>query len=384
MEYNSDLIGEPVFGDSKGKRSNFANANWRIDTEGSHVYRILPPFGYLAKAGKWSYYETLHWGYKLTNGKMRPFRCIQRKNPKTKMLEQKCPMCVKIEETKLNRENREKELQAQKKTPDEIKDILKPLDAWLRTYNTQRGHFLNVLRPDGQIGRLFIKIDCMKNLNMLFNNLITKDQINPVSAKQGVWVDFQRVGLNRNDTKYPVEVVTEEVAIQGGRKAKLVKDAQLSDEVLKRMEKEAFDLPTFYTDLNYDQIQALVSSGGDPEVVDSVFGAPRTTATPDEADEVEEVEESVSLPETAVSPVVAAGTALAATLLEETVEEEVDEEAALMAQLAALKAKKAQVKATPTPVQATPSKAVKRVVAPTAEEELSTDEFIKNFNSGKL
>src|SRR4051812_43763333 len=80
-------IGTPQYG---GKKKN----NSRL-VDGDNVYRILPPLFELASEGVWAVYECLHWGFKGSKG-MRPFRCIQKKDFKTKMVKVQCPECDQI------------------------------------------------------------------------------------------------------------------------------------------------------------------------------------------------------------------------------------------------------------------------------------------------
>ncbi len=343
------VIGRPVYGNQGGStRPNAANANWKIGNEGSHIYRILPPFGLLAQAGRWSQYEAVHWGFSLSNGKKRAFRCIQRKNPRTRMVEIECPMCKKIaEQTKL-RDSRKEKLLADGKTEAEANAVLQPLNDWLSTFNLQKGHYLNVLRQDQQIGKLFIKIKMKQALDLKLPKFMEKYKLDPIAVDEGMWLDFTRNGMGRNDSTYDITPVEVEVDING-RKLIDIKSAPLSPDVVKRMAKEAFELSTQYRDLTYDEVQMMVSSNGDPEIVDSVFGAPTTAmSTP-----------ATTKPSTTPYPP-------AEDFDEETevvAAAPVDEEEVIMAKLAALRAKKSAPK-------------------PPAPE--GDDDFVAQFKAGKL
>ena len=361
------LIGEPVFGsNSQNQRPNIGNANWKLDKEGSHIYRVLPPFGLLARSGRWSFYEAIHWGFGASNGKKRPFRCILRKNRKTGMVEQECPMCTWISQQVEMRSNKEIELKQQKRTDAEIKDILKPLDLWIRNYNLEKAHFVNALRTDGQIGRLKIRIKCKQNLDVLIKKHMERGGANPISAREGLWLEFQRVGQGR-ETTYPVEVVQEEMMVNGKR-LKADKEAPLTNELIKRMAAEAWELSTGYRELTYDQIKMLVGARGEAEMVDSVFGSPKVSETVSSVVE-DEPELDDETPEMRV--------------LETESPKEDDkvkaEEEALLAQLAALRSTRSQV-AKPELVMGPPPVETKR----NPVKEISTEEFLKAFNTGKL
>lgn len=350
-------IGKPVYGNNENRRPNAANANWKLDKEGSHVYRILPPFGLLAKLGRWSQYEALHWGPTLSNGKKRAFRCIERKNRKTKMVEVECPLCTKIKGHYTEVEAIMKEMKEAGKGPAEIKEATKALSDWLQSFNVQRGHFLNVLRPDGQIGRLFIKIKSKQALDIKIPKFIEKSKVDPIAADGGLWIDFQRSGMGRNDTVYDVALVEESVEMNG-ETFNRVKKAPLSAEVIARMEKEAFELATFYKDLTYDEVQMMVSSDFDPSIVDSIFGAPAVSAAtaaedvPEQEDEVDEETVVEATPKTTAKVESSSGVSA--------------EEQAILDQLAAVRAKKS-----------TPS-------TPKPSNDVSTEDFVNAFKTGKL
>lgn len=331
---DTDNIGKPVYGNTENRRPNSANANWALKDEGSHIYRVLPPFGSLAKLGRWSQYEALHWGFKLSTGKRRAFRCIQRKKRGTNMVTQECPMCTKMESVEKAKQTKIKEMmesKTRKFTKEKIEEAVKPMLDWQRIFNLQKGHFLNVLRPDGQIGRLFVKIKCKNDLDLKIKKIIADDGLDPIWSEQGVWLDFQRHGLGRNDTVYNVEPVYESV-VHNGVKMRTIKTAVLGKDVLDRMGKEAFDLATYYKDLTFDEIQMLISSGGDPAIVDSVFGLPTVAksepeATDTDAEEYEDPEEMGSYSMVESKPL-------------EPVNQVDDREAALLAQLNELRNKK--------------------------------------------
>jgi hypothetical protein len=293
-------IGKPVYGNQSNAKANAANANWKIGDEGSHIYRVLPPFGTNAESGRWSQYEALHWGFALSNGKKRVFRCMQRKNRKTGMIDVECPMCTKIEEQKAVLEQKQKELKSSGKSKDQIKAILEPLNDWLQRYNVQKGHFVNALRRDGQIGRLFIKIKCKQSLDKTCKELVEKEGIDPIWAQEGVWLDFQRTGMDR-DTTYNVVPAMEDIEVNG-RRLKDICRAPLNEEIIERMKKEAWDLATYHKDLAYNEILMLVNSDGDPEIVDSVFGAPAISTAPKAEPEYEPEESDVDPAPAKVAP----------------------------------------------------------------------------------
>jgi hypothetical protein len=349
----SQEISEPIYERPSSKRPNALNANWKLDSEGDHIYRVLPAFGSLAASGQFSKYEALHWGISLSTGKKSAFRCIQRKDSKTKMITQECPMCAKMAKVQKEVEERKKLLDEKKVSPDEAKKILTPQLEWLECYNLQKGHYVNVMRPDGQIGRLFIKIKCKQSLDITIKKLITEGY-SPAGIKGGVWLNFERIGMGRNDTTYQVHPVDELVEVNG-KKLKTTKEAPLTPEILERMKTEAWDLGTYYKDLSYNEIQMLVSSEGDPAMADSILGAPAFAKMPEPAVE----EDSFDAPEEPQAPV--------KTTNNQALAQEDAEEAAALAALQAIRDRK--------------SGSVAKKAGPI---ESSPDDFLEAFKSGKL
>ncbi len=195
-----------------------------------------------------------------------------------------------------------------------------------------------------------------QDLDLKLPKFMEKYKIDPIAANEGMWLNFTRNGMERNNSVYGIEPVEEAVEING-RKLIDIKSAPLSAEVIKRMAKEAFELSTQYRDLTYDEVQMMVSSNGDPEIVDSVFGAPVSVAPfsavesrgatvpypPDEDSYSKKAQHELNGGPGETAPA--------------------DEEAVIMAQLAALRAKKSSPK---------PS---------TAETD---DDFVAQFKAGKL
>jgi hypothetical protein len=285
----NDFIGKASYGKTGGK--DWSNANWRLEEGKDNIYQILPPFGLLAATGRWFFYDSIHWGYSSTTGKARPFRCIQRKNRKTKMIEIECPECTKIAETRSILETKEKEWMTQRpvKSKDEIKELGKPLSSWLYAHNNAKGFWLNVRRQDGQLGKLFLKITAKQSLDVALNDLRNKEGVDdPIAA--GVWFNFQKIKGDNNRNVYPVSVVMNEVVLNG-RKLKEVKAEPLSEDVFNRMKAESFELTLGYRDLSFDEIKQLVDSGGDPAITDTVFGVAKTT-TVEENDFIPEDEQN--------------------------------------------------------------------------------------------
>lgn len=271
---NQNLIGEPSFGGSQKTRRNWDNANWTIKADQPNVYRILPPFGSLAKSGKWSQYESVIWGFKGTNGKQKPFRSILRKSKG--MIQQNDPAVSWIEKQVLLRNKTIESLKSEGKTKDQIEKAVQPLTEFTQQFRVEKFHYVNVMRQDRVVGKLKLKISAKKALDTLFKRLLEEEKVNPISVSEGVWVDFRKSGEGLQ-TQYTCDVVYDVIS-ENGRKLKVLRPAALTEQDLEKMKTDAFDLTLSYKDLTFDEIDRLVKSSADPEIVDSVFGTPKTAA----------------------------------------------------------------------------------------------------------
>ncbi len=333
-------IGTAVYNTNEfKKRTNATNANWGLK-EGSNIYRVLPPFGTMAASGFWSKFEVIHWGYSLSTGKQRPFRCIKQMNHKTKQILVSCPQCEKNDEQAKLMENARKEYIDQGVPKEIIKKNLESFTDWGRRFNTERRHFLNVMRLDGQIGRLKISNDAMRDLRAEIKRLRDTKRHSDPCGINGLYFDFYRTGMGRDDTTFKISALTDVVSVPGpgGQQiqAEVLKAAPLTPGDLERFKTEGFDLGDYYKELSRDEIQLLVESGGDPETVDGIFGLPKLGTTTSNAgfNPAEEFQMEEESPEVAPVAVTAP-----------TPDVALDEESALMAQLAALQAKKKAPKA---------------------------------------
>lgn len=272
-------IGTPQYG---GKKKN----NSRL-VDGNNIYRILPPIGELAKDGVWAVYECLHWGFKGSKG-MRPFRCIQKKDFKTKMVKVQCPECDRILEKTTAVNARKMDLEKQGKTKAEVDEHLKPLTDWLFSHNLDKKWYVNALTMDGKITRLAIPHKMYVQLQEKISELVTKG-IDPIAVDGGVWFNLKRSGTG-NQTSHTVSVEEEMVMAEvNGKKQPLpvTKRAPLTQEVIDRLGNEAHDLKNSFRSIAYDDIKRLVSSNGDPDVVDAVFTAGEFSKDGETGDEPE-------------------------------------------------------------------------------------------------
>lgn len=190
------------------------------------------------------------------------------------MLEQDDPAVTWITSLNLQRQERLDQLKKQGVSKEDSLKKVENLTQLTSQFRIDKYFSVNVMREDGVIGKLKLKIKCKQALDALFEKMLSEEDINPIDPNEGVWVRFFRNGVGR-DTTYSCDVVQDSFVTESGIKGKTVRKAPLSEKDLKRMEEDAYDLTTGYREITYEEIKRLVDSGGDPAVVDSVFGAPQ-------------------------------------------------------------------------------------------------------------
>ncbi len=292
-ETDNSVVGEAGFGgEGRARKVNADNAYWRVK-DGDNVYRVLPPFGKLKDyPNKWCYYEQIIWGFKGTNGKMRPFRSPEQKqNGKVTLA---CPAIKWITSMVTAEAEALKALKERKPAlaKDEIENLMKVHKDFTERFKIDKHFTVNVLRQDGQIGRLKLKIKHKQAFEAFCKEMVAKKNINPISATGGLWINFKKTktGQSRNDIAYTVEAVMETKTIDGEEFSTL-KKAPLTDEVIKRMKTEAFELADSYKELTVDQVEQLVFSKGDPKIVDSLWGAPSVEVSVPAEESHDDIEE---------------------------------------------------------------------------------------------
>jgi hypothetical protein len=254
-----------IYDPTKTGGGNFTRRNYfDVEKDGvSNVYRLLPPFGSLANDGKIAYYWAIHFGFKNSEGKMKPIACIQRKN-KEGVVTQACPLCIKLNSLKTAHEAM--------KLKDPESPMTKELGERLRWLNLDKGYSLNVLATDGKIGVLKLRYKPFKALETLITKLHKEEGVNAVNPGEGVYFDIRRTGTGFQ-TEYTVEAATLTYKNQDtGRMVKEYKMAVVDDSIIERMEKEAADLPKLYKIFSEEDL-ALVATG-DPTVLDRLFAKP--------------------------------------------------------------------------------------------------------------
>jgi hypothetical protein len=259
-----------------------AQKNYFKIKEGDNPYRILPPmFGY-AQDGIWNKYYAVEYGYKNSLGKMCPFLDVRVTNRKTKMVEVESPAYLFRMELKADLDAAIDALKAgkgSKEAVQEAKDLTE-------RFNMDAKYYVNAIDLQGNIGLLKIGSKAMQSLREEMKRL-EGSGIDPLSVENGRFFNFKRSGKGRETMYSVVEYKQKKVVIVDGSAMEV--DVPfvhvLTDDIINRLEREAFDLSKIYKSVTVEQVQDLVDNG--PIAADRIFASAQApvVAAPVEDDE---------------------------------------------------------------------------------------------------
>ncbi len=263
---------------------------------GNNFIRVMPPMHSLADEGKWAIYYTTHWGYSGVSrsdaGKtvVRPFRCIEDRDFRSKLVRQACPECEDFRVKEKEAGAYEAKLKTQGKSEKEIKDdpTMKSYSDWLQAHAPERKWYINVMYKDRTFGDFKINHKThKKGIDSKIAELLETQQIDALDPDQGVFFNIKRLGDGFSvPDVVEVDMTMQEAVINGRTQmVPVVALAPLTEEEKVRGLKECRDLATLGgTKLTEQQIAALVNSDGSPERVDEIFGDTRSAIHTTERD----------------------------------------------------------------------------------------------------
>lgn len=364
-------FGKPKYGSgASGGSAGFSFKRFKLETpkrggeptEGT--YRIMPPFKSLAASGQWIKYHAEHYGYKGMNrdgtkAVARPFACVEEKDRRTKAVTVRCPKCDEIAQKKQERDLIEAQAKASGKSPDELEAILEPYDTWLRDHNVEKKYHLLAMNEAGEFGVLKIGYNHKLALEEECNQLLDRFKLDPLDLDSGVQFVFVR---QYKDGKLHDTVRVKKI-VQSDMSERIVL-APLSEEQQKTAAATLPDLNDVVTKITADQIRRLVSSGGDLQVVDSIFGMPQP-AKPriNQPTEINRDQPNAMAPELVVPPKPVDAPSPAVS----------NEELAIQAQIAEMSRKLEQMKAAQSQPSLSPSP------PKSAARNMSKEEFDRLF-----
>lgn len=218
-------------------------------TDGSHIYRILPPFG-TDHQRKASRQIQLHWGYEKKDGKPSPLTCAY-------PTDGVCPICIK---------NRDLITEAEQFKLD---GDLESFDATMEAANrikVRRSYLLNAANKDGEVGVLEIVKTAHDQLVELMREYLNKYGKNPTSLKDGVWFVFSRSGKGFK-TEYKVAINKTMITLEDGDQVEKVDRTPLAMNIQENYETLAYDIHAMYKPIKGADLQRIV----DGEKIDEVI-----------------------------------------------------------------------------------------------------------------
>ena len=248
--------------------------------DGDNVFGILPPMGELAdNSYGWAQYYRIVWGDKGSNGKKRPYQDCRVVNSK-KMVEVESAAYLRRQKFIEQRDRIKEQIKEIKaKDPNaniaELAKQYKTFDDLQFQYNIDSKFYINAITLDGKIGLLKIGIDAMKQIRALKKEYEQKGQ--SFIGLKGLFLNINRSGQGFG-TKYKVTPYLENIqATVNGQEimAKQEKYYELTDNIINRLEKEAWNLKDMYPKPTPEEVTRIVNEGA--AAVDEILN--KTTRT---------------------------------------------------------------------------------------------------------
>lgn len=268
--------------------------------DGDNVYRILPPLGELADKGIWSVFYNVHYGYKNSEGKLRPFQSSLIKNYKTKMIEAPDAALARIE--KLKAQLAEAKASGNTALVQKLNEFVGPKGS----FNLDNNHYVNAIDAQGNIGILKIRHRAKQALDVVIKRLREKG-IDPLSVDSGRFFVITRSGMGL-DTTFQVNTLTRTINVPGVGDVQQEVVHALDESLISRLAGEAADLGKLFKKPTPEQIARIVAEGA--TAVDEILdgkgqGTTGSTGGEDYDDSADFADESGSTAQSAAPATVA-------------------------------------------------------------------------------
>lgn len=262
--------------------------------DGDNVFRVLPPMGKLAKAGVYSRYYRVVWGYKDTKGSNRPFVSPRVQNFQTKMIDVDCAAFNRSEKLKTLKDDAIKQAKDFAKKgqplPEALKEKIEDLKDQVKRFNIDSKNHMNAMDPQGKIGLLKLAGRGFTALKQVFKDLESKG-VDATGVEGGRFMVINRTG-SALDTAYAVREYKEQVqTAEYGLVEKPVPHS-LTPAIISRLEAEAFQLDEIYPTPSSKQVQLIVeaferSEAEGAKVLEEILGTKAASVTDDSGNDGE-------------------------------------------------------------------------------------------------
>lgn len=236
-------------------KSKFGGRQQRKDfklKDGDQAYRICPPVGSLADSGRWSMFHSVHWGYKTSDGKQKPFISPEVKNRKNGMTE--VPDAAKDRIVQLSAEYEKAKKTGNKVAFEALNELVGPTGM----YNLDNNHYMNVIDAQGNVGVLKLRHKAKLALELEMGKLNARG-VDPTSVDDGRFFVFSRTGKGR-DTTFSVRVMKEKINVPGVGEVEKEIVHSLDDDLLSRLSNEGAELDKLFKRFTSEEVAQIVES----------------------------------------------------------------------------------------------------------------------------
>lgn len=221
--------------------------------DGDNTYRIIPPIGDLADKGVWSVFYKVHYGYKNSEGKLRPFESPLIKNFKTKMIDAPDAALERIEKLKA-------QLEAAKKAGNtqlvaKLNEFVGPKGS----FNLDNNHYVNAIDLQGNIGILKLRHRAKVALDATMKRL-RENGVDPLDPDNGRYFTISRSGTGL-DTTFQVNVFSKKINVPGVGDVMQEVVHKIDDAIISRLSSEAADLSKLFKKPTSEQVARIVAEG---------------------------------------------------------------------------------------------------------------------------
>jgi len=256
-------IGKASYGRTGGGHGWFY-----IEDNKDNVFRVLPPMKSLAQVGKYAQYYRTHRGFRGSDGKQRPFLCVEEFNFKQKLITKHCPICDIV----ANLEAEVATFKGKGATDEQIREYR---NKNIFPFQAEGKYYLNVINPEGKVGILAVGSKMFKSLEMLAMEQEKKGR--DITGMEGVFLNFKKQTTFKGDKNavHKVDLYLYEDAA-GPRYVPHV----INNDNAAKIVQDAADLSKLFKELNVDQISQLCALQGDDRAkyIDGLFAAPAPAA----------------------------------------------------------------------------------------------------------
>lgn len=347
--------------------------------DGDNTYRILPPIGDLADKGIWSVFYKVHYGYKNSEGKLRPFESPLVKNYKNKIVEVPDAALERIEKLKA-------QLEAAKKAGDsklvaKLNEFVGPKGS----FNLDSNHYVNAIDTQGNIGILKLRHRAKVALDAVMKKL-RENGVDPLDPDTGRFFTITRSGTGL-DTTFQVNVATKKMNIPGVGDVQQEIVHTLDEGIIARLSTEAADLSKLFKKPTSSEVARIVAEGAVAvdEILDGKGQGTEGTGGGEDYDDSGDYADDSSSAQSAAPTTAATAGLTATTQVAEAIAsvpgaaEALGAETVAKAVAAPLKTETASVQAAPAPVQTAAPVATAPATTAAQVNEMSDADFLKSL-----